>query len=323
VNDCPVCRSGAPSFACKALLHPGAELEIHECPECRSGFYLPMPPVSEIARCYPPLYFRDFFKQYWKDYFKGRALALELRAFRKEGALLDVGCALGTLLAGARDHSGWTVAGLEFSPDAAALGRELNGVEIAAGPLSGAPWPEASFDCLHINNVLEHESDPEAALQAAARLLKPGGRLLLTLPNGPVDLLPNKLLYRSWGRAVPTRHGGHLFFFSRRGLGALLERAGFDVLSVRNFHFKLGAKARGWLPGAWKPFQKAPAGPPGPEKRLPLEEYRRLIPSEPSWALYRLGQKWRRLRRSGWADFGYDFEVTARKAGSSRGAAHG
>ncbi|HAH05455.1 MAG TPA: hypothetical protein DCM05_02840 [Elusimicrobia bacterium] len=311
---CPVCLKGAPRFACRALLYPGAERAVSECPDCGSAFYHPMPPPEDIARCYPPLYFRDFFRQYWKDYLKGRALALDLRAFREKGALLDVGCALGTLLAGVRAHSAWTAAGLEFSPDAAALGRELNEVEIACGPLAKAPWPDASFDCVHMNNVLEHESDPESALRSAERLLKPGGRLLLTLPNGPVDLSATRLLFRAWKRAVPTRHGGHLVFFSRRGLEALLERTGFEVLSVRNFHFKLGMKARGWLPGSWKPFRKPWGAPAAPEPRLPLEEYRKLVPAQPSWALYRLGQKWRRLWRLGWTDFGYDFEVTARKA---------
>lgn len=300
MSACPICRGGPTRLACKALLCADCEGEIHECPACGAAFYSPAPSPEEIARCYPPQYFEGFFKQYWQDYYKGRALRL-----RGSGALLDVGCALGTLLAGARDYSGWNVSGLELSNEAAALGRELNNVEIVSASLAQAPWPDASFDCVHMNNVLEHESDPLAALRAAGRLLKPGGRLLLTLPNGPVDLAPN----RRAQRPEPTKHGGHLFFFSRRSLEILLEKAGFKTLSILCFHFKMGLKARGWLPGA----RPKPALQPSQSRPLPLEEYKRLIPPKPSWPCFRLRQGWRRLWMVGWSEFGYDFAVTAEK----------
>ncbi|MBI5245377.1 MAG: class I SAM-dependent methyltransferase [Elusimicrobia bacterium] len=309
MSACPLCLGGPARFACKVLLYADCELEIHDCPDCGAAFYSPAPSPEQIGLCYPAQYFEGFFKQYWQDYYKGRSLALSLARLRPSGALLDVGCALGTLLAGARDHSAWKVSGLELSREAADMGRELNNVEIVSAPVALAPWPDASFDCVHMNNVLEHESDPQAALRAAVRLLKDGGRLVMSVPNGPVDLLPNRILYRREGRAALSRHGGHLFFFSRRSLTLILEEAGFKDISILCFHFKMGMKARGWLPGAWRRLQ------PSPMKRdaLPLEEYRRLIPPKPGWALYRLRQLWRRLWRASWSDFGCDFAVTAEK----------
>jgi len=313
LDICPICKKAPTRFACKALLTADCERDIHDCPCCGAAFYQPLPAASQIERCYPRRYFSGFFKQYWQDYYKGRALALTLSAFRRSGALLDVGCALGTLLAGMRDHSAWTVSGLELSAEAAAMGRELNGVDIACAALAQAPWPDASFDCVHLNNVLEHESDPEAALRAVSRMLKPGGRLLLTLPNGPVDLLANRILFRKWGRAAPTRHGGHLFFFSRRALEILLERAGLRIASIRCFHFKSGLKARGWLPGAWRQFQPASQAAAAQEGSLSLDEYRRLVRRKPSWPIYLLRQRLRRLARLSWSGFGYDLEVVAHK----------
>ncbi len=311
---CPAC-GGPTAFVCRAILYPGAERDARECAACASAFYWPVPSFEDIARCYPPAYYGGFFRQYWKDYYKGRALAARLSRWRPDGDFLDVGCALGTLAAGVRDHSRWRARGLEFSARAAQLGQGLNGMEISAAPLSSAPFENESFDFIHINNVLEHESDPGAALAAAARLLRPGGRLELTVPNGPVDFAPNKTLFRRWGRAVPTRHGGHLYFFSRRGLRALLAARGFRVLSARSFHFKLGAKARGLWPGAYKRFAK-PAPPPGdagvpPE--LTLEQGRALIPPAPSWPLYAASHAWRRAWRLSWSDFGYDFEIAAER----------
>ncbi|OGR90596.1 MAG: hypothetical protein A2V88_02380 [Elusimicrobia bacterium RBG_16_66_12] len=311
---CPVCLRGSPAPVCRAVLSPGHERGISRCPDCGAAYYFPIPSGEEIARCYPPAYFGGFFKQYWKDYCKGRAYAERLTSWRREGDLLDVGCALGTMLAGVRDHSRWRVRGIEFSPAAAALGRGLNGLQIESVPLTAAPWPDGEFDCVHVNNVLEHESDPRAALLAAARLLRPGGRLELTVPNGPVDLLPNIELSRKLGRAFPTRHGGHLFFFSRRSLEILLADCGLRAVSIRCFHLKLGFKARGWLPRAYRQFladAKEPAG--RASESLSLEQGKALIPSPPNWPLYRFSSFLRRLWRFSGSEFGYDFEVVAEK----------
>jgi len=315
LTRCPVCLSGEPAFACKAILYPGCERDILLCPRCAAAYYWPVPSLEEVARCYPHAYYFDFFKQYWKDYYKGRMLARELAAWKKEGVLLDVGCALGTLLAGARDYSSWKVLGLEFSPWAAQTGRELNKVEIASvGDLSGAPWPAESVDFIHMNNVLEHERDGEAALAAAARLLRPKGRLRLVVPNGPVDLRSTKDLYFKWKRAVVTRHGGHLFFYSKKSLAILLKRLGFRPLSIKNFHFQTGLKARGLKPGAYKIFKRMPEAP-SPDGIAPpsLEECKRAIPPQPSWPSYFLSSKWRGFWRWEGLEYGYDFDVLAEK----------
>jgi len=79
---CPVCLGGPTSFACKALLYAGAERDVHECAACGAAFYSPIPSLADIGRCYPPAYYGGFFKQYWKDFYKGRAIAERLTAWR-------------------------------------------------------------------------------------------------------------------------------------------------------------------------------------------------------------------------------------------------
>ncbi len=315
MNPCPLCSVGTPQFSCKAALYPGAEREIHECPHCRASYFWPVPSPGEIGKCYPHSYFRDFFKQYWKDYYKGRALIASISRWRVSGSFLDVGCALGTLLYGVQNNSRWKVFGLEYSKAAADMGKKLNTIAIVESGLTEAPWEDARFDYIHANNVLEHEADPLNALRAAARLLNAGGRLHLTVPNGPVDSLPNRILYQRLGRAVRTRHIGHLFFFSRPSLNLLLQRAGLRVLAMRNFHFKTALKARGWTPGAFKEFFEDPAvrSPGAGEENLSLEEYRHFIPRPPPWVLYYLKAQWRRLWRFPRVSAGYDFEILAEK----------
>jgi SAM-dependent methyltransferase len=274
-----------------------------------------VPSSEEIARCYPAAYFRGFFRQYWKDYYKGRALALRISKWRSKGKLLDVGCALGTMLAGVRDSCAWDVEGLEFSAQAARTGKELNNVAIVSSSLAAAPLPDGSFDYVNLNNVLEHEPDPASAIGTVHRLLSAGGRLELTVPNGPVDLLPNVTLYRRSGEIVRTRHGGHLFFFSRRALCSLLAGAGFKVLSFKNFHFKQGLKSRGWFPNAYKPFRDPrEAVAVCDEGEASLRDYKQLIPPAPSWPLYYARQRFRRLFYMSGAGFGCDFKIIAEKS---------
>lgn len=313
---CLICESDTAQPALPAILYPGKTAEIVGCQRCGAAYYWPVPAPEEIAQCYPHAYFRDFFAQYWKDVYKGRVLGERISAWKKTGSFLDVGCALGTLLVGVRQRSAWSVTGLEYMPYAAQLGSQLNQVAIATGGLLQAPWPEATFDYIYANNVLEHESDPTAAIRKAAALLKPGGRLHLTTPNGPVDLLPNKILHRKLGRAVVTRHSGHLFFLSRSALTTLLEKAGFRVVSFSNFHFKAALKARGWMPGAFRQFLKTnEASASGSSNAaLPsLEEARQWIPSQPNWMAYWLKAQWRRFWKWSGLSVGYDFEIIAER----------
>jgi SAM-dependent methyltransferase len=82
-----------------------------------------------------------------------------------------------------------------------------------------APWPveAAAWDAVLMNNLLEHLFDYEAALAEAHRALKPGGRLVLTVP----------FLFRL--HAAPSDY----FRFTRFALERILERRGFEAVAVR------------------------------------------------------------------------------------------
>ena len=53
------------------------------------------------------------------------------------------------------------------------------------------PLPDASFDCVICNHLLEHVADDRRALSEFFRVLRPGGRLILTTPNAPASLTRN------------------------------------------------------------------------------------------------------------------------------------
>ncbi|MCX5797123.1 MAG: hypothetical protein NTY77_16655 [Elusimicrobia bacterium] len=63
-NACPVCLGARIRLACPAVLCLDRVKDVYDCPDCGAAFYHPTPSAEEISRCYPPVYFGTFFKQY-------------------------------------------------------------------------------------------------------------------------------------------------------------------------------------------------------------------------------------------------------------------
>ena len=142
------------------------------------------------------------------------------------GRLLDLGCWVGYLLAAARDR-GWEVTGVEPSDFAATFARERLGLPIVQADLLTAELPPASFDAIVLGDVLEHLTDPLAALKHIATLLAPGGVLYLALPDAGSRLA--RMMGARWWSVIPT----HVQYFSRASITILLRRAGYAPLQIR------------------------------------------------------------------------------------------
>lgn len=108
------------------------------------------------------------------------------------------------------------------------------------------PFPDASFDVVLFSEVLEHVDEPARAVSEIARVLKPGGRLLLTVPfNFMQHEIPyDHTRYTQFGlSALLRRHGLRLAYLSQRGslltlLVAQFEfllRGGFETLNRHAF----------------------------------------------------------------------------------------
>lgn len=107
----------------------------------------------------------------------------------KQGRLLDVGCAAGFFLAEARAF--YDVQGVELSSWSSAWAREQLQLPVFTGTLQQAALPAAHFDLVTLWDVIEHVPDPVPLLAEAARVLKPGGSLLVVdlASHGRAELL--------------------------------------------------------------------------------------------------------------------------------------
>jgi 2-polyprenyl-3-methyl-5-hydroxy-6-metoxy-1,4-benzoquinol methylase len=149
--------------------------------------------------------------------------------------LIDIGCGEGLFgEAVKRRFPNCETWGLEPIKDAADQASRRNDCVICAPLGSSAQIPLASFDVVTMNDVLEHLQWPEPALSAARQLLRPNGKLILSLPN--VQFLPNilKLVvendweYQDFGVLDRT----HFRFFTTKSATRLLEANGYQVESI-------------------------------------------------------------------------------------------
>ena len=152
-------------------------------------------------------------------------LALD-RSLASESRFLDAGCGTGNNLVHLRER-GWAV-GVELSEDAIAFCR-TRGVTAVRGGVLELPFGGGSFDGVTSFDVIYHRwvEDDRAAVAEMARVLKPGGLLLVRVPAF-------KALWGAHDEAVHSRHR-----YSRGELVSLLESCGFLTLRATYCNFFL------------------------------------------------------------------------------------
>ena len=180
-----------------------------------------------------------------------------IERFKKSGALLDIGCATGHLLASAK-RRGWEVTGIEFSEWAARVAKEQSGLEVLVGAMHSLALPEKRFDVITIYHTLEHLLDSLEALKHAFRWMKDDGLLVIRLPNlRSLDAWYYEDQWEGW--KVPF----HLYHFSPKTLKRVLGMAGFHV---KQFEFPLSPLFVNAVRRLIHPWRKVTSGPAPPSK---------------------------------------------------------
>ena len=138
--------------------------------------------------------------------------------------ILDIGCGLNTALDFVdRDVRGFTVDSLTASLTSLGLSPRA---EHTAGALEGLPFRAGSFDRVLLMNVLDHVQDARSGLREVARVLAPGGSLVLSVDVYSGRRYLTKRLNKWWARArrAATKHP---LVFSQSSVEALLRATGF------------------------------------------------------------------------------------------------
>ena len=146
--------------------------------------------------------------------------------------ILDLGCGTGHLLEGlARDSRDLSLAGLDLSAEmlSQARGRLPPSVELVQGRVSALPFASRSFDLVVSSSSLHFWRRPEAALREAVRILRPGGRLVIS--DWCRDFWIQKVRQLYISRVDPAHHRT----YTRKELRNMLERAGLRVERIERY----------------------------------------------------------------------------------------
>jgi 2-polyprenyl-3-methyl-5-hydroxy-6-metoxy-1,4-benzoquinol methylase len=143
------------------------------------------------------------------------------------GRLLDIGCGTGELLTVARER-GFDVHGIEPCTAAAHHAQTLFGNNrVIHGAYQGSTFSENSFDLVTLIHVIDHVVHPLELLRAIHSHLRPGGCVLIATHN------ISSLLAAITGEGFIAYSVQHISYFNRRTFQTMLEKAGFEKISLR------------------------------------------------------------------------------------------
>lgn len=213
--------------------------QVVACRQCGLTYINPRPPVSEIGKFYPEHY-------QWKEetgeeaplgfaaklekFYRFHQLGTEIKRMQKNGCkfpakVLDIGCGTGDRLEFLR-QLGCDCSGVELSDQALHAQKHFK-LNVYQGQLQDACYEDNSFDIVMMYNVLEHVHKPREVLKEIRRILKPGGTLIVEVPNN--ECFQAKLFKARWAAVDVPRD---LYYYDAKTLTRLLKETGFETQKV-------------------------------------------------------------------------------------------
>jgi 2-polyprenyl-3-methyl-5-hydroxy-6-metoxy-1,4-benzoquinol methylase len=235
LDACSLCRS-------LNLVTVDAERYFCRCSDCGYIFDNPRPTAAEIVRFYskPGQYHNWLEAEVARDRMWQRRLR-KLRRARLSGSLLDVGSGTGQFLHHAKATFS-EVLGTEVSTEAVQVARQKYDIELIATEFESTEFP-GEFDVVTLFHVLEHVPDPRRTVTRCYEVLRPGGMLIIAVPNDVQSLKQRIRRFLSRIPLVKPRIGGplalprltlekigqevHLSHFTPTVLESFLKRLGF------------------------------------------------------------------------------------------------
>jgi 2-polyprenyl-3-methyl-5-hydroxy-6-metoxy-1,4-benzoquinol methylase len=220
--------------------------DLGECEDCGHIFADPAPKPEFIFALYrqveDPAY--DAESEGRSQNFRGILKTLDM-LLPERGTLFDVGAATGILLEAAREQ-GWTPDGVEASDWAADRARRTRHLPLRQGFFEETDVAPGSCRAVTMVDFIEHTPRPRDAAAKAYEILAPQGMLCLVTPD--IHSFAARLAGRRWWHLRP----GHLAYFSKKSLEALLGDAGFTIILRKRYAWTFSAH---YLLTRFKAFQ--------------------------------------------------------------------
>src|SRR5690606_4673674 len=233
VERCPGCRRAG-----SEPLRVGAH-ELRRCTTCR---LVHAPEYADPDAVYvdgyltdgtdfgPPNTLDPTFQRFLVHCGHRRMAVAEAALGQPAGRMLDVGCGTGDALVAAAAR-GWAAVGVEPVAESAAA-CAARGLDVRCALLQESGLPERSFDLVTAFHVVEHMADAVSFLELIARWARPGGLVMVEVPNyASVDRLRHR---DRWIGLRPLEHIGH---YEPATLASTMRRAGLEDVRTRSLGF--------------------------------------------------------------------------------------
>lgn len=228
-------------FACGAGAHGRiaalASVDLLRCRNCGSQWLVGETAHEQTFWYDDPEKIPPLARRYYD--WRARRSVEYLQRFGSSGWLVDLGCGWADFLLLAHDR-GWQVAGGELDEPVARTVRDRTGLDIRAGDITTVEvFDRGAYDVVTLWGVIEHVPEPRHLLASAARLLRPGGLLILETPNAgalfrDVALATHHLTSARFSSPLQQVLGaGHVVWYSKNGLEAQARALGMTVADVR------------------------------------------------------------------------------------------
>ena len=237
-DSCPVCRNADYKmiFSVKDYTVSLSMFDLVECTQCSHRFTREIPSLDEIGTYYKS-------DQYISHTDSNQGLLNKVYQFvrnislvskrelieqttrQKKGELLDYGCGTGAFL-NEMKNAGWHIAGIE--PDAGAMDKaiQLTGGNIQSPEFLTSLEAER-FDAITLWHVLEHVHTLHETIDKLKSLLKPGGTLIIAVPNYTSY---DARYYKNYWAAYDVPR--HLYHFSPMSMQKLISSHGMTVEKI-------------------------------------------------------------------------------------------
>ncbi len=238
-ESCPNCGNKNISivFSAKDYTVSGEQFEIWECKNCTQRFTQNIPGKEGIGKYYQSEnyishsdtskgFINNLYHKVRKRTLVQKRKLIENTTGIKAGNILDVGCGTGAFLHTMK-NANWNITGLEPDVTAREKALELYGLHLEKTE-EFFSLPAQTFDAITLWHVLEHVHDLHEYIEQLKKLLKPGGKLFIAVPNYTSY---DAQFYKEFWAAYDVPR--HLYHFSPQSMKTLLNPHGMKIENMK------------------------------------------------------------------------------------------